>query len=493
MSGDVTVTSSGAADAGGARAADQHIALVLAWSAAEPRRAGEVAPLAGEGTEWVLGRGDPSSGGASLRVRFFRQRPGAMEPGGPVEGAGISREQLRLVVRGDTLLVRRVGRCPVLVNGHEVEMEALHPGDTLLLKGQLLLLCARRPEALPPPRDFPADATGAFGAPDAFGIVGEGPAAWRVRDEIAFDAKADNHVLIVGPSGTGKELAARAVHGLSRRAGRPFVARNAATLPVGLVDAELFGNLKNYPNPGTPERPGLVAQADGGTLFLDEIGELPWEAQAHLLRVLDAGGEYHRLGEAVPRRANVRLVAATNRAPADLKHDLLARLTLRLPIPGLDARREDVPLIARHLLLKAAAQSPEVAQRFLNPAGEPRVDPALVEHLLRRPYPANVRELETVLWAAMRGSPGDRVILTDELREEGEAASPGSSRAPASGREPTPDEIREALRRHDDNLTKAARALGLPSRFVLYRLIKRLGMEPPALRGGEDEGGERRG
>src|SRR6185437_13928285 len=158
--------------------------------AAEPQRAGEVALLAGEGSEWVLGRGDPSSSGALLRVRFFRQRPGAMDPGGPVEGAGISREQLRLRVRGDTLLVRRVGRCPVLVNGTEVEMKALHPGDTLLLKGQLLLLCARRSEALPPPRDFPADATGPFGAPDAFGIVGEGPAAWRVRDEIAFDAKA---------------------------------------------------------------------------------------------------------------------------------------------------------------------------------------------------------------------------------------------------------------------------------------------------------------
>jgi DNA-binding NtrC family response regulator len=387
------------------------------------------------------------------------------------------------------------------VNGHEVEMEALVPGDTLLLKGQLLLLCARRAASLPALRDFPEDAAGTFGAPDAFGMIGESPAAWRVRDQIAFDARTDNNVLVVGASGTGKELAARAVHALSRRAARPFVARNAATLPPGLVDAELFGNLKNYPNPGMPERPGLIAQSDGGTLFLDEIGELPWEVQAHLLRVLDAGGEYHRLGDATSRRASIRLVAATNRAPGELKHDLLARLTLRLALPGLDARREDIPLLARHLLQKAAAENPELARRFFDPSGDPRVDPALVEHLLRRAYPANVRELETVLWTAMRGSPGDRVTLTEELRDsvtapaaEPASADPGrgvdSARDDSAGREPTLDEIRESLRQHGQNLTKAARALGLPSRFVLYRLIKKLGIELSDLRGGEDEPGD---
>jgi DNA-binding NtrC family response regulator len=493
-----TVTS-GAGESGSAPAAALHLALVLAWSVAEPHRAGEVALLPGEGSEWTFGRGEPGpggghphtpgSGGSSSggRVRFVRQRPGAVSPTGPVEGAGISREQLWIRVRRDALLVRRVGRCPVLVNGREVEMEALVPGDTLLLPGQLVLLCARRAGALPPLRDFPEDAAGAFGGPDAFGILGEGPAAWRAREQIAFDAKADNHVLVFGASGTGKELAARAVHALSRRAKGPFVARNAATVPPGLVDAELFGNARGYPNPGTPERPGLVAQADGGTLFLDEIGELPWEAQAHLLRVLDAGGEYHRLGEALPRRASIRLVAATNRAPEELKHDLLARLTLRLPLPGLDARREDIPLLVRHLLGKTAALSPDIGRRFVAPSGEPRVDPALVEHLLRRAYASNVRELETVLFAAMWSSPGDRVILSDAMGEEPAVAD----EARAAAREPTAEEIREGLRRHGDNLTKAARALGLPSRFVLYRLIKKLGIELSELRGGDGEPAEK--
>jgi two-component system nitrogen regulation response regulator GlnG/two-component system response regulator HydG len=464
---------------------DEHLALVVVWCAAEPHRIGEVALFPGPGSAWKLGRGAPT-GGAADRACFVRQRPGSATPAGPLEGSGISREQLRLRVRPDALLVERIGRCSMLVNGQPAEMEALVPGDTLHLKGHLLLLCVRRPRELPVLRDFPADAAGAFGEPDAFGMLGESPAAWRLREQIAFDARADNNVLVLGASGTGKELAARALHALSRRASRPFVARNAATIPPGLVDAELFGNLKSYPNPGTPERPGLVAQADGGTLFLDEIGELPWELQAHLLRVLDAGGEYHRLGEALPRRANLRLVAATNRAPQDLKHDLLARLTLRLPMPPLEERREDIPLLVRHLLRKAADQNPEIGRRFFPEdarLGAPRVDPALIEHLLHRTYPLNVRELETLLWSAMRGSSGDRVILTDEIRETAPPA-PAAAR-PRSG-EPTADEIREALRRHDDNLTKAARALGLPSRFVLYRLIKKLGIEIAELREGPD-------
>jgi len=204
--------------------------------------------------------------------------------------------------------------------------------------------------------------------------------------------------------------------------------------------------------------------------------------------VLDEGGEYHRLGEAMPRRAKVRLVAATNRAPEELKHDLLARLTLRISLPGLDTRREDVPLFVRHLLRNAARESPEIGRRFLAEAGEPRVDPALVERLLRRAYPTNVRELEAVLFLAMGQSPGDRVVLSDAIGEGPVEAPPPrvAGDAAASAVEPTPDAIRESLRRSGDNLTKAAQALGLPSRFVLYRLIKKLGIELADLRGGED-------
>lgn len=141
-------------------------------------------------------------------------------------------------------------------------------------------------------------------------------------------------MLITGESGTEKELAAGAIHARSRRGKNVLVAHNAATFPAGLIDAELFGNPKHYPNTGMPERPGLVGEADGGVLFLDEIGELPLEMRARLLRLLDAGGEYRRLGEAKGRRSDFRLVATTNRDASMLKHDLLSRLKVRVALPG---------------------------------------------------------------------------------------------------------------------------------------------------------------
>ena len=489
MPSEVTATTPDSSTSEGAPTGMDPLALIIAWSSAEPHRIGEVALFPRDGSTWTLGRGAPPGSGAD-RAAFLRQRPGEATPTGPLEGAGLSRNQLEVRVRRDALLIKRIGKCPVLVNGAASDTEALVPGDTLLLKGQLLLLCARRAEALPSLRDFPAGSAGAFGEPDAFGILGESPAAWRLREQIGFNAKTDHNLLILGDSGAGKELAARAVHTLSRRASRPLVARNAATLPSGLVDAELFGNVKNYPNPGMPERLGLIAQTDGGTLFLDEIGELPWELQAHLLRVLDAGGEYHRLGEALPRRADIRLVAATNRAPEELKHDLLARLTLRLTLPSLDARREDIPLFVRILLHKAAEESPEIGRRFFPShvdRGAPRVDAPFIEHLLHRSYPTNVRELRTLLWAAMMGSAGDRVTLTGDILAQ---AVPTPAPARPRTDEPTPAEIRKALQQHGNNLTKVARTLGLPTRYVLYRTIKKLGLELSSLREEEEEGSD---
>ena len=292
---------------------------------------------------------------------------------------------------------------------------------------------------------------------------------WQMRERIAFAANAGKHVLLHGESGTGKELAARALHALSPRAGKPFVSRNAATLPSGLIDAELFGNAKNYPNAGMPERAGLVGQADGGTLFLDEIAEIPVEQQAHLLRVLDSDGEYQRLGEATTRRSDLVLVGATNRDVGALKHDVAARLTLRLELPPLDERREDIPLLVRHLLLLAAKKSPQIGERFLQTGDggrlEPRVDPALVEQLIVRDYETHIRELDALLWRAMAGSPGDTVLLTDDLRQE------------ARGRdtEPTAAELRAALK-SAGSVQIAAKALGLKSRYALYRLMKKHGI-----------------
>src|SRR5262245_8070281 len=164
-----------------------------------------------------------------------------------------------------------------------------------------------------------------------------------------------------------------------------------------------------------PERRGLIGEADGGTLFLDEIGDLPAELQAHLLRVLDRDGEYQRLGDATPRRSDLRIIAATNRDLGSLRSDLLARYKLRIVLPRLDERREDIPLLVLHLAAGAGRESPELVERFRADDGRYRIDAALVEHLLRRRYTANIRELDALVWAAIANSDGDRLSLCDEV------------------------------------------------------------------------------
>jgi DNA-binding NtrC family response regulator len=474
-------------------------ALMIAWCAEEPHRIGEVALFEMEGAAQILGRGEPSGESAAGRVAWGRQRPGETQRMEALKSAGLSREQLRITASAGCLRVERIGRCSMFFQGEKVDRCVLSPGDTLLLKGQLLLLCTERHRILPALQNFPLSEARDFGEPDALGILGESAEVWRLRDAIAFHAKAGAHTLILGPSGAGKELAARAVHSMSPRARGPFIARNAATLPPGLVDAELFGNARNYPNPGMPERPGLVGAADGGTLFLDEIGELPSSLHANLLRVLDGDGEYHRLGEAKPRRASLRLVAATNRAPDALKHDLLARLPLRLTVPGLDERREDIPLLLRALLRRALANTPDLVERFAPTCGEPRVSADLVDHLLHRPYTTHIRELEGCLWRAMAGSRGSQVGLSEEMaleprqttpppRDSSVEAAPALPTQPPAPGEPVSEDpeaarLRACIAEHDGNLVKVARALGLPSRYALYRLLRKHGIDVRALRG----------
>ena len=488
--------------------------LVIVWCPSEPDRVGEVAVLGEGGPPMVLGRG-PSPDGVEPRLRFSRQRPGSMTATAPLVAPGLSRRQLLVHPREDGADVERLGQCQLEVNGRPTDAALVRPGDVIHLRRELILYCVRRPEKIPPLRLFPEADVGTFGEADANGIVGEAPCVWRLREKLAFAAKADTHALLLGESGTGKELAARAVHHLSARGLQQFVARNAATLPSGLIDAELFGNAKNYPNPGMAERRGLIGEADGGSLFLDEIGELPFELQAHLLRVMDADGEYQRLGEGVARRSNFRLIAATNRDPATLKHDFAARFTARIELPNLTKRREDIPLIARHLLLRAARRSGDIAKPFIEttPSGYEyaRFGEDLVASLFRRDFTTNLRELDAILWRAMGESHDDVIEAPPELRGgsgSGEhrigvtvqrpsdeppslppvPAPPGLPRMnagmtppPPQRAEPSGDEIREALRAQHGRVTHAARQLGLSSRYALYRLMKKHGIDsdPP--------------
>jgi DNA-binding NtrC family response regulator len=445
-------------------------ALAIVWSVDSPARVGEVGLLAesADGAEWVLGRGDD---GRRDRVWFFRQRPGVLDRRPPLTSKGISRQQLRFTLAPRTsggLRVKRIGQPSMRVNGTEAEEADVRIGDTIEIDRQLVLLVTERPTEMP--ALLHGEVTTPFGEPDADGLLGESPAMWQLRDQLAYARKAPGHVLITGESGTGKELAARAVHARSAREGGPFVTQNAATFTSGLIDAELYGNSKNYPNPGMPERPGLIGAAHGGVLFLDEIGELPQELHARLLRVLDDGGEYCRIGESIARRSNFRLVAATNRDPTSLKFDFLSRLRVRVALPSLRDRREDVPLLARALLLDAANLSPETGGRFVTHVDgrpEPRMTGAFMADLVRLPYETNVREIALRLSTAI--SRAQKGVLSSPPLAIAPAAPLASPMLSAA---PTAADVQAALQREDGNATRAAGALGI-SRQKLYRLAEK--------------------
>ncbi|MEB2313496.1 MAG: sigma 54-interacting transcriptional regulator [Sorangiineae bacterium] len=458
--------------------AGERLGLVIAWSQPEPGRVGEVALLPAGGAR-LLGRGEPSASDPLPRLRFTARRPDRLGGEGParsITGSGVSREQATLSTSAGRVEVERRGRCPMRLNGELTTRGVLRPGDTLTFEGELVLLCINTRATMAELAEYPAQAQFPFGGPDRHGIVGESAEAWALRDRLAFLAGREGHVLLLGESGSGKELAAQALHALSRRAGRRLLARNAATLPPGLIDAELFGNARNYPNPGMVERTGLIGEADGSTLFLDELGELASDLQSHLLRVLDSG-EYQRLGDPTMRRSDVRVLGATNRPAHQLKHDLFARLELRVTTPPLGARREDIPLIARALLRRAAARDAKLGERFFEgwdgAAGEPRLDPRLVERLVRHSFTHHARELAALVWSAMAGSRAHFIALTPEVDAQlaGHHAPP-----PPSARAHSPDAIQACLDRHRGNQERASRELGLSSRDALYRLIKKHGL-----------------
>ena len=449
-------------------ARERRLSLVILWYGADPSRVGE-ALLCPAGDRGVVGRGRGGTGDPGVRLLPHRMRPGRTQRRGPLADRALSRVHwvLHTEEDGHALSVQAVGRRPTLLNGQPISDAVVRPGHQLHIPGVLLVRVERREDPLPPLRPGLAYPDHPFGQADAFGIVGESPAAWALRERLAFVAGRPGHVLVLGPSGAGKELAARAIHALSRRADGPWVARNAATLPDGLVDAELFGHVKNYPDHGMPARPGLVGQADGGTLFLDEIAELPASSQTHLLRVLD-DGEYQRLGSGRSSRSDLRVVGATNRDISLLKHDLAARLLQRVHLAGLEERVCDVPLIAAHLFGRMAAEDP-VLDAFMT-EGHPRFASALVERLIRDLAQDPVRGVQRALIEAAGASRGTLLQpATPDLPREDDPAEPVE--------EPDADTVRAALDAEDWVVSRAWSRLGLRNRYQLYRLIRRYGLE----------------
>ena len=448
--------------------------LVLAWSLDEPDRLGEAIPIR---DAVCVGRGGALADDPAPRGQPFRMRPGTTRSCAPIASARISRLHLVVSPTGNgTAEIRSVGRAVMRVNGRACTTAEVRAGDVVEIHNAAVFLVTERPLQLPVVDEELTRF--AFGAPDRFGVVGEGEAAWEMRSALAFAASTDRHVLLLGESGAGKELAARTIHGLSSRHARALVSRNAATMPESLLDAELFGNVKNYPNPGMPERLGLIGEADGSTLFLDEIGDLPEAHQVHLLRVLDSDGEYQRLGESKVRRSSFRLVAATNRPLEALKHDFLARFTHRVNIHGLGERRDDIPLLLASLLKRMAKRNGAIAAKFFERRGgeiaEPRLAPDLVARLLRHTFTHHVRELDRLLWLAIGSAPGDYIGLTPAV--EAELNDSEESATAVAPTELDRDAIVKALAENGRSPSKAAKALGLKNRYVLLRLLKKHGL-----------------
>jgi DNA-binding NtrC family response regulator len=453
---------------------DELLALVVVH-AAEPGLVGTVALVRDPVS--ILGRGDATPEDGAPRLVPIRQRPGKNEDAGTFTSKFLSHVQLRIERRPAALVVENVGRCALRTSrGDDVDRLEIEPGGVFSLGEQLLFLVTRRPERLASLRTLRREAVPSFGAVDTMGIVGESRAAWELRDVIAFLGLRTAHVLVLGPSGSGKEVAAQAIHQSSIRAPKRIVTRNAATIPPALADAELFGNAPSYPNAGMPERPGLIGEADGSTLFLDEIGELPEDVQTKLLRILDGPGDYQRLGDARRRTSSFRLIGATNRPLDALRHDVAARFKLRVSLPGLTERREDVPLLARHLLATIAAAEPDIGAQFFHgwdgKDGTPRMTLAFARALVLQEYQTHVRELENLLWASIGSSRGDELDVTADVEQ-----LLTSTVARTAPRELTVEEVKAALERAGGSREKAWRELGLASRHVLKRLMKKYGLD----------------
>ncbi len=239
-------------------------------------------------------------------------------------------------------------------------------------------------------------------------IVGESDGIWKVLRNIDMVAPTDSTVLILGETGTGKELVARAIHKNSRRSNGPFVRVNCAALPESLLESELFGHEQGAFTGATGKRTGRFELADGGTIFLDEIGEMPPAAQARLLRVLQEQ-ELERVGSSQTIRVDTRVIAATNRdllqmsEEGEFRDDLFYRLNVfPISIPPLRQRKEDIPTLVQSFITKL---SKRLGRRIEN------VPQQVIDGLQQYHWAGNVRELENVIERAMILSSGDELVL----------------------------------------------------------------------------------
>ncbi len=329
-------------------------------------------------------------------------------------------------------------------------------------------------------------------------VVIRDPEMRRVYEQAARAAQGQLPVLVLGETGVGKEVLARAVHRASAtRSGKPFLAVNCAALSESLLESELFGHEKGAFTGALQARPGLFEAAEGGTVFLDEVGDLPLVIQVKLLRVLEQR-EVLRVGARAPRPVDVRFVSATNKdleaaaAAGDFREDLYFRLNgISLTLPPLRARPADVPWLVQRFL--------GLASRQMDRATQPALSPEVLSALQAYAWPGNVRELRHVIERAVVLAPGD-VILPEHLppkllaaasgRDDGGAGprTPGAGILRTPARPAPPSDAKDRLRREvlaeekqrlvdalaqcDGNQTRAAEVLGISRRTLINRIVE---------------------
>ena len=320
-------------------------------------------------------------------------------------------------------------------------------------------------------------------------LVGSGPAMRKLRTQIDRVAASETRVCILGETGTGKELVARAIHEKSPRKEHPFITLNCAAVPAELIESELFGHEKGAFTGAAIRHLGKFEQADGGTLFLDEIGDMPVAMQAKLLRVLEEG-EVERVGGDKPIKVNVRVVVATHRNLEDLvkqnafRRDLFHRIyVFPLTLPPLRERPEDFPDLVAHFARQVARQNAWKEKIFTEEA---------IGELRKYGWPGNVRELRNIVERLILLASDEnvaaadvRLILPTSDSPSGGPSASSDGNSPGTLAERTEAFEREVMlaeiRRHNFHMTNVARALGL-ERSHLYKKCQQLGIDLQSLR-----------